>query len=102
MSTRCTIIVKVGEKYKEVYCHHDGYEEHTGKILRNNYNSQAAAESIVKLGDLSFLGETLETSIFYGRDRQETGIECRVDDSYREAIRGAESIIYFWDGEKWQ
>jgi len=58
MSTRSDIIVHLTDgRYKRIYCHHDGYIDHNGKMLYEHYNTQELAEALVKLGDLSGLGE---------------------------------------------
>jgi len=62
MGTRAAIIVKVGNKYKGIYCHNDGDPDGThcvGFHLFNHYNSQERAEALVALGDISGLYEHL-------------------------------------------
>lgn len=62
MGTRSAIIVKVGSKYKGIYCHWDGYPEGrngVGFMLANHYNTQERAEALVALGDISSLKENL-------------------------------------------
>lgn len=97
MGTRSAIIVKVGNLYKGIYCHWDGYPTHNGKILLEHYNSQERVEALIALGDLSSLRENLappegvvhtfdkpymenphdnyshtKVTVAYGRDRGET------------------------------
>lgn len=58
MGTRSDIIVQLTDgTWKRIYCHWDGYMEHNGRILFDHYTSQAQAEALVALGDLSVLGE---------------------------------------------
>lgn len=60
MGTRSDIIVqRTDGKWARIYCHWDGYVSHNGHILYNHYNSQKMAEKLVKLGDLSSLGEVI-------------------------------------------
>lgn len=54
MGTRSRIAVMHGGKCKSVYCHWDGYFEHNGKILLENYDS-TKANFLVALGDISSL-----------------------------------------------
>ena len=54
-----------------VYCHHDGYLEGVGKTLLENYNDQKKATQLVELGSLSSLGEDLDVTQAYHRDRGE-------------------------------
>ena len=89
MSTNSMIGVQNSDGTVEaVYCHNDGYLEHNGRMLVEHYNNEEAARNIVALGALSFLAERLHptpgvqhsftnreegVSVFYGRDRGETG-----------------------------
>ena len=93
MGTRSTIAVKHGNRIKAVYCHWDGYIEHNGQILLENYDS-TKANFLVALGDISSLGENIGKqhsfdlravegseestwTTFYGRDRGEQGQEFK-------------------------
>ena len=58
MATRSNINVKVGNLYHVIYCHNNGYIEHNGKLLFENYNSQELAEKLVSGGDLSSLDKS--------------------------------------------
>lgn len=70
MSTRSTIAVlnENDNTVVGIYCHWDGYIQHNGKILAENYNDEESARKLVSLGDLSDLGETIEECFAYGRD----------------------------------
>jgi hypothetical protein len=98
MGTRSVIGVMHGEKAKTVYCHWDGYISHNGKILLNHYNS-AKANHLVALGDISSLRKNVEipegaehsydkphegVTVFYNRDRGESGCEFQVFMSQQE------------------
>lgn len=101
MGTRSFIGVMHGDVCKVVYCHWDGYLEHNGKILFENYDSPKA-NHLVSLGNLSSLGpyigekhefdspyvygtpedrawrEVKSTMCtFYGRDRGEADMEFK-------------------------
>ena len=54
-----------------VYCHHDGYLAGVGKTLRENYTTPEAVRNLVVLGSLSSLGEDLDVTQAYHRDRGE-------------------------------
>ena len=57
MGTRSDIIVQRHDgKWARIYCHWDGYPEHNGNILFENYNDQNQADALVALGDISSLG----------------------------------------------
>jgi len=115
MSTRSSIAVQQGNIVKTVYCHFDGYPDHVGRMLLNHYNNQEGADSIVNLGDLSSLSQSVEKpeghsyatpvegySIFYGRDRGEKNVAALVVPDYATALkRNRQEYNYFWDGTQW-
>lgn len=96
MGTRSRIAVMHGDNCKSVYCHWDGYLEYNGKLLQEHYDS-AKANHLVALGDISSLRKNIEIpegvehtfdnsqddiTVFYGRDRGESGTEFKVDTSF--------------------
>jgi len=118
MGTRSRIGVMHGNNCKSVYCHWDGYLDFNGKLLMEHYDS-SKANHLVALGDLSslrpevFIPEGVEHSfnspaenitVFYGRDRGETGTEWKTDASFEEFLEradscGAEYYYIMRDGE---
>jgi hypothetical protein len=56
---------------KVIYCHWDGYPEHNGQLLVDNYTSPSAVFELMELGDVSSLGETPTSCIAFHRDRKE-------------------------------
>lgn len=99
MSTRSDIIVhRADGKWARVYCHFDGYLEGVGQTLFEHYNDQGKAEALIEPGDMSSLSEKCDKpeghsyesgvdgyTVYYGRDRGETGTETQVFDSLAEA-----------------
>jgi len=104
MATRSAIGVMHGDVCKAVYCHWDGYLEHNGRILQENYDS-TKANFLVALGDISSLRETIgeehpfsmfdvnmsreeydakygNMTTFYGRDRKEENCSWKTFHSY--------------------
>ena len=93
MATRSTIALEFADgTVGQIYCHWDGYLEHNGKILFENYTDPFKLRQLIDLGDLSALGKDIMPEpyrehtfnkpqegvcVFYGRDRGETGIEAR-------------------------
>ena len=91
MGTHCSIsILKeelAGTTYKGIYCHYDGYPEHNGMLLLENYNTEELVEKLISLGDMSTMGEKIEPDpekgehnfdkpqddvcVYYHRDRGE-------------------------------
>ena len=79
MSTRSLIAIEnLDGTCRSIYCHHDGYPDGVGYVLREFYNTPEAIEALQELGDLSSLGETLETCCAYCRDRGEEKAEPTV------------------------
>jgi len=56
MGTRSSIAMKTVDGIKAIYCHWDGYVDHNGRILRENYSTEAQVTELINLGDLSSLG----------------------------------------------
>ena len=107
MATRSTIaILREDGTVAKVYSHWDGYLEHNGKILVENYDTAEKVEALIAGGDISSLGEVVGErhpfdtydkskltaedlalaeraqaegwTLYYGRDRGETGVEAKV------------------------
>lgn len=57
MSTRCRIGIEGKDAIGSLYCHSDGYPEHTGVYLVKYYNTDKKVEQLFKLGDLSYIGK---------------------------------------------
>lgn len=70
MATRSFIAVKTDDTIKASYCHWDGYPEYNGKILNENYTKDDALK-LLEFGQISSLGETIDSCVFYHRDRGE-------------------------------
>jgi hypothetical protein len=63
--------IKLDNIVKTIYCHWDGYPEHNGQLLVDNYTSPSAVFDLLELGDLSSLAETPAKCKAYHRDRNE-------------------------------
>ena len=109
MATRSNIGMKVGDKYKYIYCHWDGYPYHNGQLLLNHYNTEQAISDLIRGGDVSSLGDNLEKTTFYARDRGEKDVFAQFTDSRDEVYQ--QEWAYVWedggwlvkgDGEEWQ
>ena len=116
MGTHSRIGVMHGDTVKSVYCHYDGYLEHNGRILQEYYDS-ARANHLVALGDLSSLCPEIEPGndyhsfdnpkpgvcVFYGRDRDEEGVDFKVAHTFAAFLDqveacGAEYYYIMRDG----
>lgn len=108
MGTHANIGIRSNGIITYIYCHYDGYVEHTGRILQNFYNSPEVAKALIELGDISSLGELFEKpqepneELFYTeayhRDRSEDyeDTKARVAKSFEEFIDG-EDFAYLYN-----
>jgi hypothetical protein len=126
MATRSAIGVMHGDVCKAVYCHWDGYIDHNGRILLEHYSDSAKANQLVALGDISSLRNEIvipegvehsfdapakEITVFYGRDRGETGIEFKSFFNDQELFEGVDAeyfyvmnngVWYVSQGDEWK
>jgi len=110
MGTRANILVLTAVGlFARIYTHWDGYISHHGPILLDHYNSQERAESLVAGGDISILdfnndgaaGHSFETrtpgqTIYYGRDRGETGVEPQTFEKIEDAFDDLQEYLYYF------
>jgi hypothetical protein len=120
MATRSRIAIETtddsGNKViKSIYCHFDGYFSGVGKTLMDNYQDRVKVESLISLGDISFLGEEITptgphsfnspqegVTVAYHRDRGEKFNPPNINASVSEFFSsGDESFLYLFteDGE---
>ena len=61
MGTRSTIALEFADgTVEQVYCHWDGYLEHNGKLLVENYSDPFELQKLLALGAFSSLCATVE------------------------------------------
>ena len=103
MSTRCNIAYVDEGADHSIYCHVDGYLDHTGRMLFDHYNSVEKAKELVDLGAISFL----ETTIALNRERSRC-LHNRKPEFYRTISSymyhvDAQEIeyIYMWEKKMW-
>jgi len=61
MSTRSNIVLlRDNGSCSAIYCHYDGYLEHNGKMLLDNYTSTQDVRALVSMGDIRALKPTLD------------------------------------------
>lgn len=71
MATRSKIAIENQDGIvTSVYCHFDGYNSGVGKTLFEHYDREKT-EKLIELGNISSLGESIEDTIAYHRDRNE-------------------------------
>lgn len=121
MSTRSRIgyVMKTGA-IASVYCHSDGYIEGVGHTLLKHYTDPKKVRALIKLGDLSSLGEEVApprgaevlhsfekrmpgVTVAYKRDREETDAAPAQSATVEEflAIDSRQEFSYLWDGRWW-
>lgn len=128
MGTRSRIGIMNGNTCTSIYCHWDGYVEHNGRILFDNYTDEAKVRELISLGDMSVLRKDIgvkhffsnphaykseaynayeaefgDMCVFYGRDRDETNTGPATDASYEDFLSrvdncGGEYFYIFKDG----
>lgn len=114
MATRSYIGVRnLDASVDYIYCHFDGYPDHNGKILTEHYADMDKVNVLMKLGDLSVLGEQIGEKhdfnkrtrgwcLAYGRDRGESNVSVRTGD-YKEMINDQNvDYVYIFDGDYWE
>lgn len=103
MSTRSRIGIEEKDgTITSVYCHFDGYVDGVGLDLIKNFNSEDKAKALIDLGDLSSVGEDLESTTAYCRDRDE---EFSQDTSYSQKgflDKGAVDYHYLFSNGEWR
>ena len=100
MSTRSNIVYDTGDSVRAIYCHHDGYLDHNGRILFEHYNSEDKVEALIELGDFTSLKPTIEeTRKKVMNCEQET---YRSLDQYMHLAHNSDiQYIYLWDKYMW-
>ena len=100
------------DETRSIYIHWDGYPSARIPLLNNFYNTYEKADALIKLGDASYLDESIDNppghsfdhpakgcSIFYNRDRGEIDIDFQTDKGKNLTNREGYDYLFF-DG-KW-
>jgi hypothetical protein len=107
MATRSTIAIKTEDGIKAIYAHWDGYIEHNGRILREQYKTAEQVNALVELGDISQLGLDLDLTVAYARDRGENfaNVSAQTFASIAEWVEYFAGsyceFFYLFDGQDW-
>ena len=120
MSTRCLIGRKIKDnKVEYIYCHHDGYLDGVGEILKTYYTNDGVIDKLMALGNLSTLGKIAESNpnqfnfvgkIDYNlyaayRDNGDEDVDSKIipEKDYIDKLNTNiwMAYLYLWDGEKW-
>jgi hypothetical protein len=99
-----------------IYCHWDGYPEHNGNILKEYYQDMDKVNALMKLGDLSSLGQEIGEKqdfddrtthnenwcLAYGRDRNEPNTSVTTTQFENLLHNDAVDYLYVFDGDYWE
>jgi hypothetical protein len=98
MSTRSRIAIETESGIvKSIYCHFDGYVSGVGKMLYNHYDKEKL-EKLIELGDISSLGESIENTVAYHRDRGEdlhSTDYLNIEGLFGNCFRSGEEYAYY-------
>ena len=102
MATRSRIAIETSDgSVESIYCHWDGYPDGVGATLIEHYKDHGKVQSLINLGDISSLGPKVkgssshsfdnpegDTTVAYGRDRGEKGVDKRLHPSVVGFFKG--------------
>tara|TARA_R100001224_G_scaffold64453_1_gene38600 strand:- start:632 stop:1117 length:486 start_codon:yes stop_codon:yes gene_type:complete len=99
MSTRSNIVLlRENGSCSAVYCHYDGYLEHNGKMLLDNYSSTEDVRVLVAMGNIRSLKPTLDEMV-----KEEYAEEPRNYNNLRHYMSEVDTLfiefIYLWSEE---
>lgn len=77
MSTRCYIGKYDGNNIKAIYCHHDGYPNGVGQMLKEHYTSDNKIDELISLGAITSLGEKTKLEPIDDTIELTDGRKCR-------------------------
>ena len=117
MATRSYIGIRnLDASVDYIYCHFDGYPGGVGATLTEFYSNMNRVSELLKLGDLSMLGEEIGEKqdfnnrdeqnnnwcLAYGRDRGEENVSVK-NSGFTELIRDQSvDYVYIFDGDYWE
>lgn len=106
MATRSLIGIRLPSgNLRGIYCHWDGYPSGVGKTLKENYTEGNRVEQLLKLGDISELGESLGKTVAYHRDRGEeleANWQSAPEHLKAEMNKYGAEYTYIFDGGTWE
>lgn len=106
MATRSLIGIRLPSgNLRGIYCHWDGYPSGVGKTLKEHYTEGNRVEQLLKLGDISELGESLGKTVAYHRDRGEeleANWQSAPEHLKAEMNKHGAEYTYIFDGGTWE
>jgi hypothetical protein len=101
MSTRAIIGKQIdNDSYFSVYLHREGYVEYSGLLLQKNYATPERVDQLLALGDMSSLGISIDSCLFYNRDSKESWEQVKPKIRNLQEIC-SEEWVYIWDDTQW-
>jgi hypothetical protein len=102
MATRSFIALKESDSsYTSVYCHWDGYPEGVGQTLKESYSNIEDVKTLLKGGDMSSLGKTINETVYYTQKGED--LHITKSNSLNELIKNAYDVyvdyLYVFDKE---
>ena len=99
MSTRSMIAMKIGDKYKAIYVHFDGYIAGVGSTLYANYDDPKKIEKLILAGDRSCLSDEVDDKVY----KEQYNIECKSIDELIEEFKNLwTEYLYLYEDDKWK
>ena len=103
MSTRARIgILNKDGTVTSTYVHSDGYTDHTGKMLKKHYSTEAKAKKLMKKGatGIGFIDTTISKSEFSDHGNDMTRKDRGLVDYVRNADGSMAEYLYVFDPKK--
>lgn len=85
----------LGKTYLQIYCQHDSYPSHLGKMLLNHYNDYEKALNLILAGDTSGVSEN-ETDAYARYDDWDDVKPEIIDKPYQ-----GEQYLYVYEDGQW-
>lgn len=103
MATRARVgILNKDGTVTSIYTHWDGYPEHHLPILESSFNDEKKIRELLSYGDCSELNDSIETCVFYERDKGELEGTEAVTHSRDEWIDDWHEYEYLFEDGKWK
>ena len=86
-----------------IYCHWGGDLDQNGRILYDNYLTDADVDELLDLGDASYIDKTIEECCFYSRDRGEEkeNMYTDVKSNFRLNTASKRELCFLWNKDEW-
>jgi hypothetical protein len=106
MATRSRIGIELSDhSVLSVYCHWDGYPDHNGKILMEDYQNREDVQDLIDGGGISSLRTTEDWNqnerdsqpLYYTERGEELSIEHTSFDEFVSGKLGGEEYAYLYD-----